>query len=380
MDFDRFPYELIYSFLLPLPYSSIMDFCLTNQHYYLIWKDINFWATKSYQTISKVILDDYDIIKVPFPYQEFSNTSLSPSQRYLQLLASENKVCERGSEQCVDINHCATLAAYRNNRSLVEYFINKGATDLKLVTYYAILNNNIPLVNYLLTLINLFDPIIFSEIIRAASIAGNRDLVIDLINNNTFDNYFMFGIIDECRLYACENNHLQLVEDLFNITLKNSYISIGHSSIIPLLVTAYMGNIMIIDYLITKYTTLYIDDVIIWACFGGQLKMVEYLINLNKSHYDIELFNRCLKSCLTPHNIGTLKLILPHGPSKILEAIDIAFPTEEQLNKILFSTTKESRFQVLKYLISKGATDINGALKLAYQHKLDYVINYLQSL
>jgi len=63
------PYELMYSILLSLPYSSILDFCLTNRHYFQLWNDTHFWASKCYQDITKVIIEPYDITKVPFPYQ-----------------------------------------------------------------------------------------------------------------------------------------------------------------------------------------------------------------------------------------------------------------------------------------------------------------------
>jgi len=354
MTLDQFPYEIIYSFLLPLSYHSIMNFCLTNHRYYQIWKDVNFWATKAHSTIFKLIIDEFDIIKLRFPYQEFYETDLSPSLRYLELLALEGKNCERGSEQCVDVNYCVVLAAYRNNRALVEYFINKGATNLKLAIYYAAVNNNVPLVNYLLTIMRSnseLTPNILTEIIRGASIAGNRELVKELINDKLLTRSFITFTLREAISYACENGHIQLLDDLLNIKS-----AVNQNLNLPLFVASYSGNIKIIEYLILKCETLDFEEAFLWACFGGQLEVIKYLMNLDNFRYAIELFNRGLEICLMPQNIKNIKYILPCGPSKILNNIDIIMPTTKQLKTIVMKLTEKGRCQVMDYLKSKGAT------------------------
>ena len=253
MDIDLLPCEIIYSILLPLPYSSIRNFCLANQ----LLTDTHFWATKCHYTISKVIIINNDLLKIPFPYQEFYQTQLSPSQHYLQLLTVEAKECQRGSEQFVDVNQCVILAAYRNNLSLVKYFINKGASLLKLVAYYAALNNNRSMIDYVLTSLTQQSRLavdIFKELLRGSAIIGDKDLINyliidkDLINyliiDDLLDNHFILEALEQCLPYVCENGHLQLLDDLRTINIKYP---IYYDWNKLLLVAAYSGNIKIMD-------------------------------------------------------------------------------------------------------------------------------------
>jgi len=103
-------------------------------------------------------------------------------------------------------------------------------------------------------------------------------------------------------------------------------------------------------------------------------------MNLDNFRYDILLLNRGLKVCLRPPNINQITHILPYGPSKILKTNDIDLPTEEQINILLFKNTKEGRFKIIKYLISKGANDLIVATRMAHRYKLDHLVDYFKSL
>jgi len=213
---DLIPYELLYHIVLSLPYSSVLAFCLTNHQYYLIWQDAYFWNCKM----------DRDF------YQKLTNqTQLKCHQYYLQLLAKYGLSCERGSELCIDINVCITLAALQNNLLLVKYFIQKdnSMTDLKEASINATKNSNRLMINYLISIIEERSQMsyeLIDELVITCSSIGNIDLLCHLLSIRREINKEGLSIwipvlsldvtLKKALKNACLNGHLSLVDYLLN--------------------------------------------------------------------------------------------------------------------------------------------------------------------
>jgi len=181
---ESIPYEDFFQIMVRLPFNSIIDFCQTNPEYYQICLNNDFWSAKAQY--------DLDITADQF---NFNRANMSPIGRYIELLAKYGKTCLKGSEKFVDINYCLYLASERGDRTLIDYFINKGANVQIQTLIGAIRGGNIKITDYILSLLknnNLFNENVLSMVLMEASKLNNEsleDYLINIYNDFINDSY-----------------------------------------------------------------------------------------------------------------------------------------------------------------------------------------------
>src|SRR5689334_10816439 len=115
MDFSPISTVLNDSFLLrtllfQADYDTILNYCRSHLQAQEICRDKVFWIQKAQK--------EFNISP-----NNFRNTTLSPAQRYLELL-TQNDGIAYGSEQFISLDKFVKRAIRQNRNDLVEYAIN----------------------------------------------------------------------------------------------------------------------------------------------------------------------------------------------------------------------------------------------------------------
>jgi len=167
---QQLSYEVIFQFLLPLSYEDIINWCVTNKEYQSICQDTHFWIIKATR----------DLGVSP---EVFTNTTLSPRERYLQLLAEIGNICVRGSERVIGVDECLLSATKQNDISLVKYYLERGPILLTSAVLMAASTGNIELYDYLYSVLKDKDIMITRTILNISLIPAGKGGHLNMIEH-----------------------------------------------------------------------------------------------------------------------------------------------------------------------------------------------------
>jgi len=372
---EYLPTEIIFNILIHIPYESIINFCLVNQQYYTILNDNNFWATKAHL--------EFNVI-----HQDFFNTNLQPSYRYVQLLTSYGIRTLRGSEKFTDINICLSLSSYQNNLSMVEYFLNKGATNLVEAFNEAILGKSLKVFIYLLDLLilnnKLTDQVLSKALISASSI-GSKKILNYLISKGKEFNFPSIQDFNLSLYHAVIHDHYKIIDYLISLGANNFYSSLYEVSL--------KGNVELINYFIAKSHELNIsvdaNQILKGASYGGHIELITQSIRMGAT----DLNDAFMRAILGNQPI-TLDYLysLDGNVINLNMALKVAVLENNQLlvdklivmgasnlSDVLISATSYGHLKMIEHLISLGATNLDEAFRhhyAAFQNEvIEYIIN-----
>jgi len=134
---DILPYEIIFKIALNLSYDDIKSYSLINKTYIKLVKDKYFWQLKTKQELN-------------IGSEEFNNTYLPPSKRYLQI--SSLYYCTYGSEEFVPSEYCLYNAVEQGNDKLIEFYLSHNITyKPELALIRAVISDSLYWIDYFFT-------------------------------------------------------------------------------------------------------------------------------------------------------------------------------------------------------------------------------------
>jgi len=340
------PTELIFDIISYLPFQSIVKLGLVHKLFNYIFYTEQFWSYKSK-------------LQFNIPTQEFNQTTLTPSKRYLQLLADKELQCIKGSEKVVNINICLKLASYENNFSLVNYFLAKGATD-----FYTALLWNIPvggrLIPHLITIMinnNLLTSKVLGGVLAVAAEYGAKSIIKYLLEVGEVFNFPTVDDVNEALSNGILANQITMVDYLINIGANDLSRFLYNAAII--------GNKELIDYLINKsqelMITLEVQYILNGIVYGGHKELINYAISLGSND-----LNNALDQAVCGNQSEMIDYLYLLGASDFNNALYLA-------------ATYDNRILVDK-LISMGASNLKQAVYGACEGGHISMIEYLLSL
>ncbi|XP_065682444.1 alpha-latrotoxin-Lg1a-like [Hydra vulgaris] len=277
--------------------------------------------------------------------------------------------------QNYNVNNDAFIAVVRNEYlDILDYFhfeLNlRGSENL---IYYAVLNNNLNMIKYLISLnykvndqtffiatldgrLHILKYFLFElnlrgsdDLINVAVKKGYLDIIKYLISLN-------YKVNENAFIEAVENNHL-LDNDTFIIAAKNRYLHI-------------------LKYLHSKLNLRGPDDLIDIAVIKGYLNVVKYLISLNykvnENTFIVTVENNHLHILKYLHSKLNLR-----GPNNLIDiAIKEGYLDKSFTNKVDFAV-KINKFDILKLLIQLGEQGTDWAVINAAQNGNLDIVKYL---
>jgi hypothetical protein len=131
---------IIRNILLGADYDSIISYCSTTHiQGKQICEENAFWEQKA--------LHDFNI-----SFDFFRNTTLTPAQRYLELLTERGGV-SKGSEKYINWNNFMKRAIQQDKRNLVQYAIDTGFNNWSIPLREYAAKGNREMVNFFLPII-----------------------------------------------------------------------------------------------------------------------------------------------------------------------------------------------------------------------------------
>lgn len=168
--------------------------------------------------------------------------------------------------------------------------------------------------------------------------------------NDRFDMYY-----DRALLWACSNNHLDLVKYLLTNQDFPKPANVNYNNSVCLVAACRQGNLEIIDYLLTSHQVsvkpnIYANNCagFLTACQNGHIEVIEYLTSSEKLEDKIDIEKLKIEGFKVVCNIGNIPMIdyFVHNP-------DLKYRVKVNVNNdIGFKLSYRAKdLNVMKFLI-----------------------------
>ncbi|XP_067653188.1 serine/threonine-protein phosphatase 6 regulatory ankyrin repeat subunit A-like [Haliotis asinina] len=258
------------------------------------------------------------------------------------------------------------LAAYHGKTEVFDILVKKGA-DLSVIDeegdnmlLWACRGGNVKIVNYILIQnivdINAQNNGGETPVMLAAN-SGDRE-IFDILVRKGADLSVIDNNTDNILHWACRGGNVKIV----NYILMQNIVDInckGYEEITPVLIAAYHAKNEAFDILVQKGADLSVidengDNILHWACRGGNVKIVNYILMQN-----IVDINGKGDEEMTP-----VMLAAHHGKR---EVFDILFKQGADLSvidgngdNILHWACRGGNVEIVNYILMQNIVDING--------------------
>lgn len=385
--FAELPYDVYYDIGLNLDYSSIIRNCSTSINFWKLGNDPLFWIYKS--------LRDFPFTTKAQLHQisrEFTKPKIRLPQRETYLyLAGQNCCPLWGGEKYGNINDLTIQA------------INSGKTALSLHYFslcqdtlvFCCLGNSwdIATIDRFIDRYPHLKTEILNKTLQCAASHGRCDLVRQLIDRGAY----LYKPSVSSAIRRGDPQTIQLLINQPGLDINEIIESLAGVGNYPLLeqwlskdgiklsvykkilfFAAKHGNRKMIDLTITPSTL----NTGLWgACEGGNLQLVEEFLNLGANDID-----QALEYAAVSGNEEIIDLLLKLGVRKVDRAIISAIRNDHdevtkklidwggnlvpELNSLLVTASFYDNLPIIKYLVDKGACNIDEALSHSTDKKI----------
>jgi len=249
-----------------LPYETINN----NKEYSVINQNALFWMKKTEQELG-------------VNATMFNRTKLTPQERYLELLAVRGNKSVKGSEEVVNINQCIKYAIDENNIDLINYLLDKKKGDQLPILRYAVKNKNLELTEKVIKTTE-YKARYYFNALKEASLIGELDLVKFILSIG--DNYSLqIAVEDLPALIQCASigGSMKLIEYYSGLSLKHDNSNNNKILINEMIIKGSIiaGNVKLLDEALTltgilKYKPN-IKIIIFNAIINNQLNIIKYI-------------------------------------------------------------------------------------------------------
>jgi hypothetical protein len=192
--------EVLWNILLRSDYDTILDYCRTSLHSNICSSNA-FWLQKAQR--------DFNI-----PSNIFNQTTLSPSQRYLQILTQNGKVAI-GSEKYIPWQEFALRASRQRSENLFIYATENGKLDMESRLWAAAAGGWKNLVNVFLKVNHNY-----LDALGGAAYGGNRELFDYIMSLPTIFYEWRWNLIAE---NALRGGNKDIFDYVYTLAGKDSY-------------------------------------------------------------------------------------------------------------------------------------------------------------
>ncbi|XP_067678573.1 ankyrin-1-like [Haliotis asinina] len=256
-------------------------------------------------------------------------------------------------------------AALMGHREVMKLLVSKGADVLQLdqggdnILHYACQGGHIETVEYILSQnmsdINSRGFQKMSPLMRAA-LMGHRE-VMKLLVSKGADVLQLDQGGDNILHYACRRGHIETVEYILSQNMLDIN-SRGFQKMNPLMNAALMGHREVIKLLVSKgadvlQLDLGGDNILHYACRGGHIETVEYILSQNMLDINSRGFqkmNPLMRAALMGHR-EVIKLLVSKG-ADVLQ-LDLGG------DNILHYACQGGHIETVEYILSQNMSDIN---------------------
>lgn len=358
---ESLPPELVTSILINLPAREVVQVCRLSRYLSSFCQSSDFWADKATH-------DFY------FPRNKFfaaADTNLiNPFHRYLEIWRRQR-----------DPDIGLRLASMNGDLTLAQYWLSRGAYQLKDSLYEAASHGHLDIVKLLIQVAPKYHKFIdINNALEGAAEKGHLNVVKYLVDHGATN-------LNSPLVSAASKGYTDIAQYL---------ISKGATNLNDALVwAAYTGNLDLIKYAISQGATD-LNDALEQAAAGGNLQVVDHLI----SHGANDL-NGALAYAAQEGHLDVVHDLLNRGAIDLELALDRAIDNQhidivlDLINLMAQRSTKDRQtilndalemaaifgsLRIVKELIKRGATDINRALVAARQSENENVVKYLDTL
>ena len=310
---DTLPYELLIKIAIELRYGDIVNFCLTSEHCKSIYYDSYFWRTLSYYK--------FDI-------------HVDKRERFLELYCNITLRHPPGAEVMFTLNRCIFMAALNNNRSDVDYFLNKGGAK---------------------------------DIAFVAAVVGNHvELATDLMIE---PDKYAFGVALELENYKMIEYLLPRIDNVDGLLLTHGTVN----SINFVRKRMTIDEHKLIYYAIERGDMAFLK-VILKEEFKIELdftidKLDEFLIKVGPMYH--------LLASLLLTDFNYLMLSIGQGQLDYIRQLLSSRTDIDIINILILTAAQTNQLDILRYLISLGNFDLHRALEISVRKGHMNIVKYL---